>query len=97
MLWGPVRSGGDQGWAFAVNTVAATLATIVSGPLNYAANAQYATSSRQDQPSVWTSLRGLYRECVQQPTLLTKLHHFQTAMRIGTCIRSHDTGVANEG
>jgi hypothetical protein len=64
------------------NFVAAGLATILSGPFNYARNVQYATSSRQVPPSTTQVLHELMQE-VRQTHGVDKLRLLQNRLRIG--------------
>lgn len=65
------------------NIVSAAIATVVSGPFNYARNMQYATPSREEAMSTWTALRQLMADTMQQATPSKQLKHLSSRLRIG--------------
>eukprot|EP00038_Savillea_parva_P014343 m.10808 g.10808 ORF g.10808 m.10808 type:complete len:481 (-) comp2780_c0_seq1:144-1586(-) len=65
------------------NTLAAGTATVLSGPLNYAQNIQYGTSSKAEQPGTYRILRDLVRETRAQTTPTGKLSLLTSRLRIG--------------
>jgi hypothetical protein len=65
------------------NVLAAGLATIVSGPFNYARNIQYATSSGEKQPSVYRVLYDLEQAVMREQGIVQKLTLIQNRLRIG--------------
>ncbi|VEU42225.1 unnamed protein product [Pseudo-nitzschia multistriata] len=71
----------DQQWG--ANTVAASLATIVSAPFNLVRNVQYATRSRERADGVAKILGDFAREVASQATTWRSLRYFQTRLRIG--------------
>lgn len=67
---------------FAVNAFAAGVATVVSGPFNYARLMKFATPPDQKPPGIWQSMSGLAREGYDLG-LSKGLRHWQSRMRIG--------------
>ena len=67
----------------AANTLAAALATVISGPFNYVQNMQYATSSRKAQYSIPSVLKHLARETMQQKSFVQSVLFLQQRLRIG--------------
>lgn len=65
------------------NLVAAGLATVASGPFNYARNIQYATSSRSSALSTSQVLQDLWNQVRAEPTLERQLRLVQDRLRIG--------------
>jgi hypothetical protein len=65
------------------NFVASGLAAVVSGPWNYARNLQYATKSREFQPSIRSVFVELMHEVKQQKDVIEKLKYLQIQLRIG--------------
>jgi len=65
------------------NFIAAGMATIVSGPFNYARNVQYGTSSRERAPSTPQVLQELVKDVQNEPTLGSKGRLIQNRLRIG--------------
>lgn len=68
------------------NLVAAGWATVLASPFNYARNIQYATSSRQSQPSTAAVLRHLATEVMDADTSSSRLLRWrllQQRLRIG--------------
>ena len=65
------------------NILAASVATIASGPFNLARNEQYATKSRQTAPSIQQVFRVLYQQVSSFPTYAEKWNHLQNRLRIG--------------
>jgi len=70
-------------YQYVANFTAATLATILSGPLNLARNVQYATSSRHVADSVRDVLAKFSDEIFQRPSWYEKCRHVQNRLRIG--------------
>jgi hypothetical protein len=70
-------------YQWVANFTAATLATILSGPLNLARNVQYATSSRHVADSVRAVLAQFADEVLQRPSWYEKCWHVQNRLRIG--------------
>ena len=69
---------------FVCNTVAAGLATVVSGPLNYARAMQYATLPDEKPPTIRESLNNVWRESkVEAKHPLAKIGFFQQRFMIG--------------
>ena len=71
----------QQQWL--ANMVAASIATVLSGPFNLARNVQYATKSRKIADGVIPILQDLVKETLEQPTALKKYKYLQTRLRIG--------------
>lgn len=65
------------------NFVAAALATVLSGPLNYVRNVQFATHSHEKATPILRILQELASETAKQPGNVQKLHHLQNKLRIG--------------
>ena len=66
------------------NFVAAALATVASGPFNYARNVQFSTeTSAELHESTIQILYNLGRETNRLPTLPERLHYLQSKLRIG--------------
>jgi len=65
------------------NFMAATFATILSGPLNLARNLQYATSSKEVADSVRVVLAQFTKEVIQCPSWYERCRHIQNRLRIG--------------
>jgi hypothetical protein len=65
------------------NLAAGACATVVSGPLNYARNMQYATSLHQPCPSTWKVLTELFANARKQPTWPGKVFYVQFRLRVG--------------
>ena len=65
------------------NFIAAALATILSGPFNYARNMQYATSSRRPALATSVILQQLWQETLSVPGTGPKLRFLQQRLRIG--------------
>ena len=72
-----------SGWAWMVNAGSAATATILSAPFNYVQNKQYATSSRDREPTTVEALTKLMRDVKAQKGL-RKLSYMQQRLRIGT-------------
>ena len=70
-------------YQYVANFTAATLATILSGPLNLARNVQYATSSRHVADSVREVLAKFSDEIFQRPSWYEKCRYVQNRLRIG--------------
>ena len=70
-------------YQYVANFIAATFATILSGPLNLARNIQYATSSRQVADSVRVVLAQFADEVFQRPSWYEKSRLVQNRLRIG--------------
>eukprot|EP00045_Choanoeca_perplexa_P002971 m.27980 g.27980 ORF g.27980 m.27980 type:complete len:324 (-) comp11797_c0_seq1:50-1021(-) len=66
-----------------INLMAGACATVVSGPLNYARNMQYATSLKQPCPSTWRVIADLFTNARNQPSWRAKLHYLQFRLRVG--------------
>ena len=73
------------------NTAAAALATVASGPLNYAQNIQYNTSSRLLQPTILETLRQLTAETLSQPTLGARISFVQVCDTLASILLSRST------
>ena len=65
------------------NLAAGACATVVSGPLNYARNMQYATPLNQPCPSTWRVIVDLFANARKQPSWPGKLHYLQFRLRVG--------------
>ena len=65
------------------NMMAATMATIVSGPFNYARNMQYSTPVRKEAPSISVVLKELIVETMQQSTRIQQIMFVTHRLRIG--------------
>lgn len=76
------------------NVLAASLATIVSGPFNYARNVQYATSSSQQASSTWSTLRDLMNQARQRPNFMQRILFLTNRLRIGWGTARVGMGVA---
>jgi len=82
----------QQQWQ--ANLVAAALATVVSGPFNYARNMQYATSSRKEALSTWSVLQELVVEVRKEPDRFQKVLLLGNRLRIGWGTARVGMGVA---
>lgn len=71
----------DHQWV--ANFMAASLATVVSGPFNLARNVQYATKSRHVAYTVTEVLTQFVHQVGEKPTLSEKLMHIQNRLRLG--------------
>eukprot|EP00730_Choanoeca_flexa_P018799 TRINITY_DN9160_c0_g2_i1.p1 TRINITY_DN9160_c0_g2~~TRINITY_DN9160_c0_g2_i1.p1 ORF type:complete len:323 (+),score=30.55 TRINITY_DN9160_c0_g2_i1:139-1107(+) len=69
--------------ALFVNMTAGAAATVVSGPLNYVRNMQYAASLKQPCPSTWAILSHLFGNARAQSTWMGTLQYLQFRLRIG--------------
>ena len=65
------------------NFVAAGLATILSGPFNYARNVQYSTSSRIRADGTFQVLKALVDETIRTPSALERWKLVTSKLRIG--------------
>ena len=65
------------------NFVAAGLATVMSGPWNYARNIQYSTRSKEIQPSIQQVFVELLAEVRLQPSGIQRFHYLQHQLRVG--------------
>lgn len=65
------------------NFVAAGLATVASGPFNYARNIQYATSSRDRAQNTVQILQELMEQVAKEKTAIQKWSLLQNRLRIG--------------
>ena len=65
------------------NLVAASLATIASGPFNYVRNIQYSTKSSQRSPCTTQVLKDLMHQTKQFSSSYEQLHFLQQRLRIG--------------
>jgi hypothetical protein len=72
-----------EGWELASNTAAAAVATLVSGPLNYAQNVQYGTSSHETQVTIRGAFRLLVSEAAAMPTTRQRIGLVGDRLRIG--------------
>src|SRR3990167_2918640 len=69
---------------FVCNSAAAGLATITSGPFNYARTMQYATPPSESPPTIWKALNNVWQESKNQPQkFLGKMRFFQQRFRVG--------------
>lgn len=69
---------------FAINMVAATVATILSSPMNYVRNIHYATDpSLKPQTSIHILRELVLRAYRENPTWLGRVHFVQHMLRIG--------------
>lgn len=68
---------------YKANMLAAAVATVASGPLNYARNLQYATSSTQQAETTAVVLLGLYHETMAEETVPKRLRLLQQRLRVG--------------
>lgn len=69
---------------FVCNLTSAGLATVASGPLNYARTIQYATPPQQKPPAILQSLRNVWEESKRHKThTFSKMSFFQQKFRIG--------------
>lgn len=68
---------------FIANCAAAAVATVVSGPMNYVQNMQYATSSRNHQLSIVMTLSRLANETTRHRGVFRKAAFLQARLRIG--------------
>mmetsp|Transcript_27728 Transcript_27728/g.42438 ORF Transcript_27728/g.42438 Transcript_27728/m.42438 type:complete len:182 (+) Transcript_27728:122-667(+) len=82
----------SQQWI--ANASAAAIATVVSGPLNFARNVQYATKSRQERKSIGIILSKLVHHTLEQPTWMDKWTYVQNRLRIGWGTARVAVGVA---
>jgi hypothetical protein len=69
--------------AFIVNMVAATVATLLSSPLNYVRVVHYATPPELAPKGAVEIIQTLLRTAAQEPTRLKQLAHLQNRLRIG--------------
>ena len=69
--------------AFIIDLIAASLATIISSPLNYVRDMHYATPVEQKTLSITEQLRALWHESQAQPTLRGQLELLQRKLRLG--------------
>ena len=69
--------------AFAVNTVAATVATILSSPLNYVRVVHYATPPDVKPLGALEILRTLFVTASLEPTIAKKFAFIQSRLRLG--------------
>jgi len=78
------RGWNPTAWGLFVNAAAGVTATIVSGPLNYVQNMQYATSSKKQQMTIPAALRKLVTDTqCQKGGIAGKLSFLQQRLRIG--------------
>ena len=68
---------------FVVNVVAAGIATIISGPLNYVRNITYATPADMEPPSTYKILKDLRNEVMKETTFQARCSVFQDRLRLG--------------
>ncbi|WP_419419192.1 MC/SLC25 family protein [Legionella sp. D16C41] len=68
---------------FLCNMASAGAATVISGPLNFARNIQYATPPNQKPPTTFAVLRSLWREAKTYETPLNKARFFQDRIKVG--------------
>jgi len=62
---------------------AAVLATVASGPFNFARSVKYATPANERAPSTLQVLRNLWRETVAQKGMWQRWCYAQQRLRIG--------------
>ena len=65
------------------NVIAASVATIISGPFNLVRNIQYSTKSRHVADSVVVVLQDFNTEISERQSILGKLKHIQNRLRLG--------------
>ena len=65
------------------NVLAASVATVISGPFNLARNIQYSTKSKHVSDSVVVVLQDFNTEISQRHKLIDKLKHVQNRLRLG--------------
>mmetsp|Transcript_5172 Transcript_5172/g.7581 ORF Transcript_5172/g.7581 Transcript_5172/m.7581 type:complete len:344 (-) Transcript_5172:472-1503(-) len=82
----------QQQWI--ANASAAAIATVVSGPLNFARNVQYATKSRKERKSIICILSKLVNHTLEKPTWMEKWTYVQNRLRIGWGTARVAVGVA---
>ena len=72
-----------SGSTLGVNVLAGAFATVVSGPLNYARNMQYAAPMSSSSPSTLAAVDKLFRTAWKQPTWPAAAGYLQHRLRIG--------------
>eukprot|EP00981_Chlorochromonas_danica_P012960 scaffold5626_cov258-Ochromonas_danica.AAC.1 len=75
--WEPKRA------SFTTNLIAATVATILSSPVNYVRNVHYATPPDSAPQSTWRILTDLLGEAKQESTLWKRWRYIQQRLRLG--------------
>lgn len=68
---------------FAVNVIAATVATLLSSPVNYVRNIHYATPPGTKPKDSLVILKDLMIAASKEPGYWEKFHHIQNRLRIG--------------
>jgi len=68
---------------FIANMISASIATVVSGPFNYARSMQYACKADEVTPSIMNVLKTLWQECHQQGSVWRGMSHLQQRLRVG--------------
>lgn len=81
----------EQQWI--ANLIAASLATVLSGPFNYARNLQYATKSSDAPQTTLQLLRAVAIEANQRKTYSKRLHYIAFKFRIGWGTARVATGI----
>jgi hypothetical protein len=69
--------------SFAVNLIAATVATVASSPWNYVRNIHYATRMGHKPESAWSIMSNLWALAMKEKTILGRVIHLQTQLRVG--------------
>lgn len=69
--------------SFVVNVISASVATLLSSPLNYVRVVHYATPPDVKPDSTAAILRALMKSAAEKPTLLAQVVHLQNRLRIG--------------
>lgn len=73
----------SQTRAFVVNVVAATIATVLSSPMNYVRVVHYATPPDVKPQRAHEILKALLHSAAQEDTLLKRAKYIQSRLRLG--------------
>eukprot|EP01104_Vermistella_antarctica_P016443 TRINITY_DN5592_c2_g1_i1.p1 TRINITY_DN5592_c2_g1~~TRINITY_DN5592_c2_g1_i1.p1 ORF type:complete len:346 (-),score=60.95 TRINITY_DN5592_c2_g1_i1:76-1113(-) len=79
---------------FLCNFMAASTGTLISSPLNYARNIQYASSVKAKAPRGWDILRELWQDSQREATWRGRLRFLHNRLRVGWGTARVGTGMA---